>query len=75
MYNPDVPKPPIAQATGEPKRCKLFGKRMRLNESFLAHLPDCDECKAVFFYLDRESRKYRTRLHARRIVTGTIEAT
>jgi hypothetical protein len=59
-----MPKEQITQSiTTEPKPCKRFAKRTRLNESFLAHLPDCEECKALFFYLDRESRKYRARLH------------
>jgi|ERR1700728_420130 len=41
----------------EPKPCKRFAKRFALNDRLLAHVPDCDACRATVLYLVNESDK------------------
>jgi hypothetical protein len=41
----------------EPKPCKEFAKRFRWNALFLAHLPDCEACRATLRYFVTESEK------------------
>jgi hypothetical protein len=41
----------------EPKPSKKFTKRFRWNAPFLAHLPDCEACRATIHYLVSQSEK------------------
>jgi hypothetical protein len=43
----------------EPKPSKRFAKRFVLNARLLAHLPDCEACRATISYLVSESDKLR----------------
>jgi hypothetical protein len=40
-----------------PKPCKRFSKRIPVNDKFIAHLPECEACRAVVEYLVRESER------------------
>ena len=48
--------------SGIPKPCKRFSKRIPLNAKFVAHLPDCEACKAVVIFRERVSKAPETRV-------------
>jgi hypothetical protein len=56
---------PKMQNSSEPTPCRKFAKRFRFNAPFLAHLPDCEACRATLRYLVSESEKRRAAVHSR----------